>query len=177
MKIGYCRVSTKDQNLDLQIAALKEKGCEVIYQEKAGALKKRPECEKMLKNLNSGDILVVYKLDRLGRSLIDLIKIFQLLKEREVEFISISDNIETTTSQGRLMFNIMASFAEYEREMIVERTIAGLRASKNKSGRRIKYKTDPRKLWEMNETMSPYDIYTSLGMSRATYYRILKKIS
>jgi len=127
MKVGYARVSTRDQNLDLQLEALKNSGCEEIFSEKISAVKERPELEKMISILRKGDIVIVWKLDRLGRSLRHLI-----FREKGVEFISLNDNIDTTTIHGRLIFNIFASFAEFERELISERTKAGLEAARKK---------------------------------------------
>src|SRR4051812_12847633 len=123
MKIGYARVSTNDQNLDLQINELQKAGCEKIYQEKvSGKLKDRPELESMMNQLRSGDQVIVWKLDRIGRSLKNLIEIVEHLKERSVDFICLHNNIDTSTSTGRLTFNLFAALAEYERELIVERT-------------------------------------------------------
>ena len=115
MKIGYARVSTRDQNLDLQLEALQKFECEKLFQEKQSAVKERPELDRMLSILRNGDIVVVWKLDRLGRSLRHLVDLMSLFKEKGVEFISLNDNIDTTTIQGRLIFNLFASFAEFER--------------------------------------------------------------
>ena len=113
MKIGYARVSTKDQNLDLQLNALKTAGCEKFYCEKMSAVKDRPELEMMISKLRAGDTIIVWKLDRLGRSLKHLVELVVLFKKEGVDFISLSDNINTTTPQGRLIFNMFASFAEF----------------------------------------------------------------
>ena len=126
MKIGYARVSTQDQSLELQIEALEKAGCERIFKEKISAVKDRPQLDKMHELLRQGDTIVIWKLDRLGRSLKHLIDLVNFYREEEVELISIQDNINTTTSQGRLMFNIFATIAEFERELISERTRAGL---------------------------------------------------
>lgn len=140
MKIGYARVSTKDQLLDLQIDALKKDGCELIFKETAsGAKTDRPELQKLLNHLRKGDIVVVYKLDRLGRSLKHLLEVVAELNLKEVGIRSINDAIDTTTPQGRLFFNISASFAEFERDLIRERTKSGLEAARargRKGGRR-----------------------------------------
>ena len=131
MKIGYARVSTADQNLDLQFNALTEYGCTTIYQEKiSGKSADRPELKKLLENLRKGDQVVVWKLDRLGRSLRDLVDLVALFHEKDVNFISMHDHIDTTTATGRFTFNIFASLAEFEREIIRERTKAGLEAAK-----------------------------------------------
>lgn len=131
MKIGYSRVSTKDQNLERQIDALLKYGCEVIYQEKlSGKDMDRPELQKMLESVQPGDIIVIQKLDRLGRSLRDLINLTEELRKREVGMISLTDNFDTTTSQGRLFFSIMGALAEFERELITERINDGIRQAK-----------------------------------------------
>jgi DNA invertase Pin-like site-specific DNA recombinase len=184
MKIGYARVSTKDQNLDLQIDALKNAGCEKIFQEKLSAAKDRPELNSLMSQLRVGDTVVVWKLDRLGRSLKHLIDLMTIFKQEVVDFISLSDNIDTTTPQGRLIFNMFASFAEFERELIGERTRAGLEAVKLKRGsgggrtRGLSKENLPKyavaiNLAEKGEMRSA-DIYKSLGLSKATYYRYLQ---
>src|SRR5919205_4677202 len=131
MKIGYARVSTQDQKLTLQLDELKKAGCEHLYQEKiSGKNKNRPELEKMLGGLRKGDTVLVWKLDRLGRSLKDLIELVALFNEKGVDFISLHDGINTATATGRFTFNIFAALAEFEREIIKERTKAGLSAAK-----------------------------------------------
>lgn len=136
MKIGYARVSTKFQNLELQLDALEKAGCQQIYQEQAsGARQDRPELERMLSQLRSGDTIVVWKIDRIGRSLKHLVNLIGDLQERQIGFHSLTDNINTTTAQGRLVFNIFASLAEFERELISERTHAGLDNARRKGKR------------------------------------------
>ena len=130
MKIGYARVSTRDQNLDLQLSALHGAGCEQIYQEKVSGVKERPELERCLQSLRSGDTLVVYKLDRLGRSLKNLVEIVDDLTHRGVAICSIKDNIDASTATGRMMINLFATLAEFERDMIAERCQAGRKAAK-----------------------------------------------
>jgi DNA invertase Pin-like site-specific DNA recombinase len=132
LKLGYARVSTKEQTLDLQVDALKKAGCSKIYTEKVsgGATADRPELAKVLDNVRSGDVLVIWKLDRLGRSLKNLIEIVNELLQRKVGLKSLNDPIDTTTSHGRLTFNIFASLAEFERDCIRERTNAGLTAAR-----------------------------------------------
>jgi DNA invertase Pin-like site-specific DNA recombinase len=131
MKVGYARVSTKDQTLDLQLDALKKAGCSKIYTETvSGARADRPELAKLMDALRTGDVLVIWKLDRLGRSLKNLIDIVNDLLQRKVGLKSLGDPIDTTTSQGRLTFNIFASLAEFERDLIRERTNAGLTAAR-----------------------------------------------
>lgn len=131
MKIGYARVSTQDQNLDLQLNELTKFGCTNIYQEKiSGKNTERAELKKLLAGVRSGDEVVVWKLDRLGRSLRDLVDVVALLQEKGVDFVSLHDQINTTTATGRFTFNIFASLAEFERDIIRERTKAGLAAAK-----------------------------------------------
>src|SRR5499433_4467497 len=121
MKTGYCRVSTDDQNPDLQLTALKRAGCKQIFTDKAtGAHVKRPELAKCLKALKSGDTLIVWKLDRLGRSLRDLIGLLDDLKTRGVVFRSLTESIDTATSTGRAMWQMVGILAELERSLIQE---------------------------------------------------------
>ena len=133
MIFGYARVSTTRQNTDMQIDHLKKSGCEKIFVEKiSGSSKDRPELSKLLKQLRKGDKLVIYKLDRLGRSLKDLISIVNSLNEIDVSLISVIDGINTTTTVGRFTFNIFASIAEFEKDVIRERTISGLAAARSR---------------------------------------------
>jgi DNA invertase Pin-like site-specific DNA recombinase len=131
-KIGYARVSTRDQNLDMQINALKEAGCEKIFSEKKSGIKERPELVAALEYLRPDDIFVVYKFDRIGRSLKDLLKTVTALNDRGIKIHSIKDNIDTSSASGKLMMNIFASLAEFERDLIVERTAAGRKAAMDK---------------------------------------------
>jgi DNA invertase Pin-like site-specific DNA recombinase len=131
MNIGYARVSTRDQNLELQLDALQKAGCETIYQEKAsGATTARPELDRLLASLRQGDTVYIYKLDRLGRSLKHLLDMVAELEFRGVGLVSLTDAINTTSAQGRLVFNLFASLAEFERELIRERTHAGLASAR-----------------------------------------------
>jgi DNA invertase Pin-like site-specific DNA recombinase len=133
MKFGYCRVSTKEQNLDMQIDALKKDGCIEIYKDQvSGSKADRPQLTKLMENLREGDVIVVWKLDRLGRSITDLIKLINKLGEKKVGLKSLSDPVDTTTSQGRFIFNLFASLAELERDIIRERTMAGLAAARSR---------------------------------------------
>lgn len=142
MKIGYARVSTDDQTLDLQLDALKRVGCREIYREHAsGKTATRPELEACIKALREGDTLFVWRLDRLGRNLADLVRIVAELENRGVGFGSVTEKIDTTSPSGRLIFHIFASLAEFERNLIRERTLAGLKAARargRKGGRRPK---------------------------------------
>ena len=131
MKIGYARISTKDQSLSMQVDALEKAGCTQIHEEIAsGAKAARPVLEEIIRNLREGDTLVIWKLDRLGRNLGHLIHLTTKLIEKRVGLISLNDPIDTTTSQGRLIFGIFASLAEFERELIRERTQAGLKSAR-----------------------------------------------
>jgi len=185
MKIGYARVSTQDQNLDMQIDALKSVGCEIVFEEKiSGKSKDRPELTKLFEKLRKGDTVVVWKLDRLGRSLKDLIDLITKMQQLDVSFLSIQDGINTNTATGRFTFNIFASLAEFEREIISERTKAGLtsaRARGRKGGRPSGYSKDTirkikavKTLYNAENSSSVQDIADSLQISRATCYRYLK---
>ena len=131
MLIGYARVSTQDQKLSSQRDALKKAGCERIYTDKiSGASENRSGLDKAMDQLRPGDTLVVWKLDRLGRSLSHLVELVNNLKEREIGFRSLQENIDTTSGVGKLVFHIFASLAEFERDLIRERTIAGLNSAR-----------------------------------------------
>lgn len=131
MYIGYARVSTKDQENDTQITALKNAGCELYFYETAsGGRWNRPELHKMLDQLRKNDVVVVWKLDRLSRSLKDMILILEKIKDKKASFLSLTENIDTSTPAGRMMMQMVASFAEFEREMLKERTSVGLEAAK-----------------------------------------------
>lgn len=185
MKVGYIRVSREDQHEQLQIDALVAAGCERLFTDKmSGSGEKtaqRKELANVLSFLREGDTLVVWKLDRLGRSLIDLIKIVQDLEKRGVAFISTTQQIDTTTPTGRFFLHILGAFAEYEREVIRERTRAGL-ASARRQGRvggRKKCLTEKQikhlqSLYD-NKENSIEDICTTIGISRATLFRYVKK--
>jgi DNA invertase Pin-like site-specific DNA recombinase len=131
-KIGYVRVSDKDQSENLQIDALKAAGCEVIFGDHgvSGAITKRCGLDEMLDSLEAGDTLVVWKLDRLGRSTIHLLQLLSDLRDRGVDFQAITQGIDTTTAVGRMLYGQLAVFAEYERSLISERTKAGMAAAK-----------------------------------------------
>jgi len=184
MKIGYARVSTKDQNLDLQIEALQKAGCEKIFEEKiSGSTKNRPELDKMIEQFRPGDELYVWRLDRLGRSLKHIIDLVLALSEKGIIIKGLADGVDTSTINGRLFLNLMASLAEYERELIRERTKAGLQSARARGrlGGRPKgfSKETISKLLLMrsvyrNAKKSPEEIYTALGLTRATFYRYAK---
>lgn len=184
MKFGYTRVSTKDQNPDLQINQLREEGCEQILQEIASGMKvERPVLQSLLEKVRPGDIIVVWKLDRLGRSLRHLVDLINLLMEKEVGLKSLQDPIDTTHAQGRLIFNIFASLAEFERDLIIERTQAGLTAARarGRTGGRPKGLNDvaekkaiAAEALYIKGDLSVNDIAHNLGISKATLYKYLR---
>lgn len=185
MKIGYCRVSTETQNLSLQLDALNKVGCEQIFQESKSGKNTidRPEFVKMMSMLRKGDTLIVNDISRLGRSILDLIKIVTALKEKGVEFIAIKNNIDTSTTSGRLQFNILASLAEYERELIIERTLAGLAAARlrgNFGGRPTGVTASNKKkakalLTLVKSGISVTEAAKTVGLGRASSYRYMKE--
>ena len=131
MLVGYARVSTQDQNLDLQLSALKKIGCKKFYTDKmSGTRANRPGLQLTLEVMRKGDTLVVWKLDRLGRTVKGLVDLVNKLHQTGVHFKSITDNVDTSTPSGRFFFHIMASLAQMERELVAERTKAGLAAAK-----------------------------------------------
>lgn len=179
MLIGYARVSTQDQNLELQLEALHRAGCEKIFEDKvSGARADRPGLARAIEALRPGDTLVVWKLDRLGRSVKQLINWITDLQSKNIQFKSLTDSIDTGTPSGRFFFNIMASLAEMEKELIVERTRAGLETARQlgrKGGRRPKMTesklASARTL--LNNGMPPKDVAKNLGVSVPTLYRWL----
>lgn len=131
MKIGYARVSTADQHLRMQEDALKSAGCEEIYSDVISGVKsQRPGLDKALSYAREGDTIIVWKLDRLGRSIQHLIQTITLLIEKKISFKSLQENIDTSTSGGKLIFHIFSALAEFERDLIQERTQAGLKAAR-----------------------------------------------
>ncbi|WP_339471715.1 recombinase family protein [Pseudomonas sp. EL_65y_Pfl1_R83] len=177
-RIGYARVSTDDQNLNLQRDALALAGCSLVYEETmSGKSADRPELMHCLKALRNGDILVVWRLDRLGRSLPDLVGIVSRLEQGGVGFESINEHIETTNAAGRLIFHVFAALAEFERNLIRERTRAGLAAARargRKGGR--KPALDDRQVREIRALLKDpeirvMDIAQRYSVSRTTLYR------
>lgn len=130
MKIGYARVSTNAQNWDLQLDALQKEGCEQIFKEKISSFRERPEFKKMLSMLRPGDTLVVWKLDRLGRSLRELLQVVEILTNKGIKFKSIDDGINADTPLGRCQLGLLGTLAEYERAIMQERTKAGQEAAR-----------------------------------------------
>ena len=182
MLIGYARVSTQDQHLELQTDALEKAGCEKIFTDVAsGAKTERNGLEEALTYLREGDILVVWKLDRLGRSLKHLIEVVIALSEINIGFQSLQEKIDTTTSGGKLIFHIFASLAEFERDIIIERTNAGLKAARARGRIGGRPKVMDTKKISMAKSLindsnnSIKDICETLNVSRATLYRYLKE--
>jgi len=182
MKYGYARVSTDDQNLALQLAALKKAGCsrEKIFRDagKSGATTDRPALRKCLKELDPGDTLIVWKLDRLGRSLRDLITMLDDFKKRGVKFRSLTEAIDTETPTGRAMWQMIGVLAELERSLISERTRAGVKDAQRrgvKFGRKKKMTPQQiehaRKLIEKGEDKNA--VAASFNVNRSTLYRAL----
>lgn len=182
MLIGYARVSTQDQHLELQTDALEKAGCEKIFTDIAsGAKTERNGLEEALTYLREGDILVVWKLDRLGRSIKHLIEVVIALSEINIGFQSLQEKIDTTTSGGKLIFHIFASLAEFERDIIIERTNAGLKAARARGRIGGRPKVMDTKKISMAKSLindsnnSIKDICETLNVSRATLYRYLKE--
>ncbi len=181
MNIGYARVSTGEQTLDLQLDALKAAGCGKVFEETAsGAKADRPVLAEALTYIRDGDTLVVWRLDRLGRSLGHLIETVAELAERGIGFKSLTEQIDTTTPGGKLVFHVFGALAEFERDLIAERTQAGLRAARARGrvGGRPKALDTPAKVamaraLHADKRHSIADICTTLGISRATLYRYL----
>lgn len=179
MKLGYCRVSTDIQNLDLQRDALNAASCETIYEEKAsGKNAERVELENCLKALRSGDSLVVYRLDRLGRSLSDLIRIVTTLENRGVTFESLAEKIDTASAAGKLIFHVFGALAEFERNLIRERTTAGLKAARARGRKGGRSKKLSAKEVEMvralvdAKKLTIKEIADQFKVSRNTIYRV-----
>jgi DNA invertase Pin-like site-specific DNA recombinase len=183
MNIGYARVSTKDQNLSVQHEALEKEGCTKIYEEKiSGKNTNRPELKKMMEQLRKGDTVVIWKLDRLGRSLRDLVNLVQQIQDKGAGLKSLNDHIDTTTPQGKLTFHLFAALAEFERDIISERTKAGLayaRARGRKGGRPKGLSKEAQdkaiiaaSLYKQGKSVQK--ICDHLGFSKTTLYRYLR---
>lgn len=178
MFVGYARVSTEDQHLHLQTDALKKAGCDKVFtDEMSGAKSERPGLTEALTFLRQGDTLVVWRLDRLGRSLKDLLERVEDLKKRQIEFRSLTENIDTSSSGGRFIFYVFSALAEFERDLIRERTLAGLKAGRARG----RFGGRPSKMMDKDievaaklmadPDMSITDICRTLRISRTTLYR------
>jgi len=177
MLIGYARVSTQDQNLDLQIDALTKTGCEKLFQDKtSGNRAERLGLSKALETLRAGDTLVVWKLDRLGRSVKNLVDLVASLQKQDIQFKSLTDAIDTATPSGRFFFHVMASLAQMERELTIERTRAGLETARKlgRKGGRKRRMTDS-KIESAKRLLAdgvpPRDVALNLSVSIPTLYR------
>lgn len=183
MFIGYARVSTEEQSLDLQIDALTSAGCSQVFTDKvSGAAAQRPGLGAALSYLRAGDVLVVWKLDRLGRTVKGLVQLIEELHSRGVQFRSITDSIDTSTTAGKFFFHVIAAMSEMERELIRERTRAGLKAARARGrlgGRKTVMTTSKlesaKKLLESG--MVAQEVADNLGVSRATLFRHLAQNS
>ena len=178
--IGYARVSTLDQNLDAQMDALRAAGCTRIFADTAsGKNTQRPELNNMLDFLRAGDVVTVYKLDRLGRNLKDLLALVETLKQRDIQFKSLNDPIDTTTPAGALTLQIFGALAEYERNLIRERTQAGLKAARarGRKGGRPKKLTDAKikaiALMHADKNVGIEEIIQTFKIGRSTLYKAL----
>jgi DNA invertase Pin-like site-specific DNA recombinase len=184
MKIGYARVSTDDQSTDLQRDALEKYGCEKVYTDKvSGKSIVRPQLEIMLDALRPGDMLVVWRLDRLGRSLKDLIELMESFKQQEIQFVSLQENIDTTSPMGELVFHLFASIAQFERQLISERTKAGLKAARargRKGGRKPIFTKKQAQLAHSmlaDPSVTKVDVAQHFKVSRPTLDKALKHYS
>ena len=182
MQIGYARVSTIDQHPEMQLDALKKAGCEKVFKDEgiSGATTKRPGLVRCLKSVQEGDRLTVWKLDRLARSLRDLVSIMEDFNQRGVQFRSLTEEINTSTPGGKLVFHIFAALAEFERALIIERTREGMKAARARgvrAGRKRKLTRQQiehaKKLIDQGEYRQ--EVADLLNVSRATLYRTLER--
>ena len=177
MLIGYARISTQDQNLELQLEALVKAGCQKVFEDKvSGTRADRPGLAKALEMLREGDTLVVWKLDRLGRSVKQLVDLVGELHKQDIQFKSLTDSIDTGTPSGRFFFHVMASLAEMERELIIERTRAGLEVARKLGrigGRKLKMTKSKLETAKrlLDSGVPPKDVAKNLGLSVPTLYR------
>lgn len=157
---GYARVSTLDQNTTAQMAAFKKAGIKHVVEEKRSAVKDRPELVKLLKMLQPGDVLVVYKLDRLARSVSHFVKVFEDLQERKIAFRSLTEALETETPHGRMFLHLLSAFAEFERELIRERCLAGQIAARAAG-----------KNWGRKRALNDADVAAAVAAWRSGWYK------
>lgn len=176
---GYARVSTEQQNLDRQIDALRRYGVDLIFNEKmTGTKRNRPELSKLLDRITEGDTVVVESLSRLGRSTKDLLELTELFQSRGVNFVSLKESIDTHTPTGKLLFTLMSALAQFERDIITERTQEGLRAAKARGRIGGRPKTDPKALKKAvmlynTKQYSVKEIEELTGVKKSTLYRNL----
>ena len=183
-RIGYARVSTDDQNLDLQCDALSRAGCTRIYEERlSGGVRSRPRLKTALRYVKKGDTLVVWRLDRLGRSLQHLVEIINRLSKKGIKLVSLSESIDTSNSTGTMLAGLFAVMAEYERNLIRERTLAGLAAARQRGrvgGRRKKFLDAKRKLIARQiyvDGVAPVTLAAEHACSRGLIYKIKNEYS
>lgn len=184
MKIGYARVSTQDQDLSLQLDALNAAGCGKIYKEKiTGSTRERPELQKLLDQLREGDVVVIWKLDRLARSLKDLVNLVNEIQEKGGALHSLNDQIDTTTPHGKFTFHVFAALAEFERDIIRERTKAGLAAARARGrvggrprglSKKAQHKAIIAERLYQERELTVKEICEQLSISRGTLYNYLR---
>lgn len=182
MRIGYCRVSTSDQNLDRQLDNLHAAGCEKIYSEKmTGTRSTRPEYTRMLDALRAGDVLVVDSFSRLSRSTKDLLDVVERLQTLGVQLISLKENLDTTTATGKLMLTMLSALSQFERDLIAERTVDGLKAARSRGRQGGRPRAGDEKtraaaiaLYNAN-TMTNAEIASQFGISTATLSRWIRE--
>ncbi|BBY98347.1 recombinase family protein [Mycolicibacterium fallax] len=182
MLIGYARVSTADQNADLQLRALEAAGVEKVYTDQgvSGSLASRPEWDKCLDMLREGDVLCVWRLDRAARSLRNLLDLVELLSQRGVHLRSLTESIDTSSASGRLVLSVFGALAEFERELIRERTAAGLEAARARGARIGRPAAVTRDQLAQAQTLVSAghrvgDVAKTLGVGRSTLYRALRE--
>lgn len=181
LDFGYARVSTKEQNLQMQIDALTKAGCIDIWEEKiTGKKKERPVLNKLLETLRPGDRVIVYKLDRISRSTKHLIELMEIFEKKGVEFVSLKENIDTSTPTGKFFFHIMASLSELERDILSERTKGGLEAARARGRKGGRPKVNNKKLelamkMYKSKDYSIKQIVEATGVSQATLYRYINR--
>lgn len=178
---GYARVSTEQQNLDRQIDALRKYGCDTIYNEKmTGTKQDRPELAKMLDRMTEGDTVVIESLSRLGRSTKNLIELTELFQSKGVRLVSLKEQIDTSTSTGKLLFTLMSAIAQFERDVIADRTREGLKSARARGRKGGRPKTDADavkkavKLYRTNQ-YSIKEIEDLTGVKKSTLYRYLRE--
>lgn len=183
-RIGYARVSTMDQKLRMQMDVLNEANCDIIYKDHgvSGAISSRPGLDKMLKNIQPGDTVVVFKLDRLGRSVLHLADLLVWFRNEGIHFCSLAEGIDTETPGGKLVYHLFSAFAEFQREIIVENTREGMRAAKRRGSpigrpRSLEVQTvilAHEKI--MQDGISIREAAQRLGVSRMTLDRAIKRL-
>tara|TARA_Y100000310_G_scaffold152483_1_gene151965 strand:+ start:10706 stop:11272 length:567 start_codon:yes stop_codon:yes gene_type:complete len=177
---GYARVSTVDQNLDNQLEKLNNVGCDRIYSEKvSGKDTNRPEFQKLMDHVREGDTIAVWKIDRIARNLKDLLTIVEELKERGVTLKILSQNIDTTTPQGKMFLSMLGMFAEFERDLLLERQREGIAIAKEKGKYKGRKGVDPalkeQVIEQYNNGVKPKAIIEQTGLGRSTVFKIIKE--